>query len=110
MIAHNAVGIGRARARIHTLLVAAGEHLGAVVVHGALGPAAGGVGVAQEPGRTDAAGLVVLGLADRLGAALLVYAGVLAGPRYAGLRQRTFKVAVAASCKVANTCFLFVLP
>jgi hypothetical protein len=79
MVAHNAVGVGRTRARVHTLLVAARQHLGTVVVHCALGPAAGGVGVAQVAGRTDAARLVILGFADGAGSTLLVDTGVLTG-------------------------------
>jgi hypothetical protein len=78
MSAHNAVGIDRRTgARVHTLLVAAGQHLRTVVVHGALGSAAGRVGIAQVAGRTHAARLVVLRLTDRLPSALLVQAGVL---------------------------------
>jgi hypothetical protein len=99
MVSHNTVGVGRTGARIHTLLIAAGEHLRTVVVHRALGPSTGHPRVTQVAGRTHAAGTVIGRLTDGLGAALLVDAGILAGAGYAGLRQRTLQVAVAARCK-----------
>ena len=47
MSAHNAIGIERrAGAGVHTFFILAGQHLRTVVIHGALGSAAGCVGVA----------------------------------------------------------------
>ena len=99
MCPHDTVRIGRTVARIHALLGPAGQHLGAVIVHGALGSPAALVGVSEVAGRADAARLVVANLADSFDTALFVGTGVLTLALDAGLRQGTFKVAVTTRCK-----------
>ena len=47
--ADNTLGIDRAVARIDTVLIPAGQHLGTLIVHHTLGPDAGDVGVGVRP-------------------------------------------------------------
>ena len=96
MAAHQTIGVGRACARVDTLLVCTGEVLRTLLVHGALRPPAHLVRVAQVAGGTVAAGPVVPGLAQRLRPALLELARVLTLSPDACLGQRTFEIAVAA--------------
>ena len=95
VVAHYAIGVGRTVTRVHTVLIAAGQHLGAVVVDDAFWPAADLVRVAQVARWTHAPGLVVAHFAPCVDAALLVVARVLAFALDACLGERAFKVALA---------------
>ena len=93
----NALGIGCTVTRVDTVLILTGQHLGTLLVHGALRPGAGNIGVAPVLGGTVAPGPVVAALAQGAHTALGEAAGQHTVPVDTFVRQRTLQVTLASS-------------
>ncbi len=92
-----AVGVAGALTRIHALLIATGQVLGAVIVNYTFGAPAVDPRIAAESLRAVADGNVRVHRAHSVGRAVRVAAGVLAVGPVTGLRHRAVAIVVAAS-------------
>ena len=93
----NALGIGGTVTRVHTVLRLTCQHLGALLIHGALWSGAGHIGVTSVLGRTVAPGSVISALTQSCYSTLGEATGQHTVPVDTFVRQRTLQVTLTPS-------------